>query len=92
LSKTLKWEKIQIFGIFLFILGIFLLFASFKAKVFWYVFILGIFLSLKGLFWLLKPQFVQKIVNKWVGASEYIYKLWGLVVYTIGIFLLIWGG
>ncbi len=84
-------KNFQFLGIIIFIIGIFLIAASFKAKVFWYVFILGILACFKGIFYLLKPRLAQNLVNKWVNMGENGYKLCGLLSYTLGIFLLIWG-
>jgi uncharacterized membrane protein len=55
--------------------GILLLAASFKANARWYVFILGVGLCLKGVFWLTRPQTTQKMINWWANVNVRSYQI-----------------
>jgi len=55
-----------------------------------YFALLGFLLCLKGIFYIITPQIVRKMVNWWANMNLRSYQIWGLITYTLGIFLLVW--
>jgi len=83
--------KIQILAGIILLIGILLIAGSFKTRVPLYVLILGFLALIKGILLFIKPGMAQKLTNWWLNQSERAYQIWGLVIYTLGLFLLIWG-
>ncbi|MDL1970188.1 MAG: hypothetical protein LWW94_04265 [Candidatus Desulfofervidaceae bacterium] len=91
MQKYIGTKKIQVLAGIVLLMGILLVVGSFKARIHLYVLILGFLALLKGILLFIKPEIAQKIVNWWLNRSERAYQIGGLVVYTLGLFLLIWG-
>lgn len=90
MQKYFAQRNPRFLSIFPLLFGILLIIASFKANARWYVFILGFLLCLKGIFYIITPQIVRKMVNWWANMNLRSYQIWGLITYTLGIFLLVW--
>lgn len=89
-QKYIGTKKIQVWAVIILLMGILLVVGSFKARVHLYVLILGFLALLKGILLFIKPEMAQRLIGWWLNQSERAYQIWGLVVYTLGLFLLIW--
>ena len=84
---------IRTWGIAALAVGLLFTLGAFRAPgVFWLVLAIGLLATGKGLYLLLAPQTqVRGLLEWWFDrAAETVLRLWGLVVYTLGVALLLW--
>ncbi len=72
------------------IFGVLLIIISFKAKIFYYPFLLGFLGCGKAIFFFVKPSSAKRVIEGWVDVREKFYQLIGLISFTLGVLLLLW--
>ncbi len=90
LEHLLHKEKHYFLIPILLFIGLLLIIASVKSQAKWLVFLLGSVFCLKGICLFVKPELMERVAQWWVERTERAYQIWGIVVYTLGVLLIIW--
>ncbi len=88
LKKFFFIEKVRLLAIFPIIFGIILIAGAFVfTQIFWLSLILGLLALLKGVYFIIGPLTQIKGLTDWWfdRASDRIIRLWGLIIFVIGI-------
>ena len=79
-----KWSFLPI------VIGILFLMAAPVSRIRLFITVLGILGLLKGFYFLLVPQEkIKKVMDWWFNAKNNFYKIWGVVILILGVFVLI---
>jgi len=90
LHKILSKEKHHFSALIPIFIGLLLIIGAFKATAKGFVLLLGILICIKGVLFFVKPDLMQKMGNWWLKKSERTYQIWGIMIYTLGLLLLVW--
>ncbi len=90
LQKFLSQEKHYLFALIPIFIGLLLIIGAFKTTAKGFALILGVLICAKGVLFFVKPNLMQKMCNWWLKRSERTYQIWGIVIYTLGLLLLLW--
>lgn len=90
LRNILKEKNIKLLSVTGIIIGIVLIRGSSLVSAPWFAIILGIFVILKGLFFIFGPEKKTKpLIDWWMSTSNNVYKTWGVVAFLLGVILLL---
>ena len=93
--EFLRWfaeeANLRIWGGSIALFGVLLAIASFWSGVVWFLFILGILIIAKGVFFLVgNEETVRALLTTWLGISEAGLRLWGLIFVVTGAAVFAW--
>ncbi|GBE14080.1 hypothetical protein BMS3Abin14_00114 [bacterium BMS3Abin14] len=91
----LQWfaaeANLKVWGGSIALFGVLLTVASFWSGVVWFLFIIGILIVGKGVFFLVgNEQTVRALIATWLGISEMGLRLWGLIFVVTGAAVFAW--
>ena len=93
--ELLDWfaedANLKVWGGGIILVGVLILVSSFWSQIVWFLFLLGLLATAKGVFFLFGPEdTVKALIRSWLQVSDNAIRLWGIIAIVAAMAILSW--